>query len=168
MALLGHLKEAVTAGRAVVAALTVSLGGAAFIIGYEGTENKVYFDAVGIATVCTGHTSTVTAKDVGRVYSDSVCAELLRSDLGTSERAVKRLVKVPVTQSQYDALVSFVFNVGEGNFAKSTLLRRFNSGQCMAAAQEFKRWIYAGGKKLRGLVKRRAAESEMFASGCKE
>ena len=144
------------------------MGGALFIIGHEGTEPRVYLDPVGIPTVCTGHTATVSKKDVGRTFSEEVCADLLQQDLRVSEAAVKRLVKQPITQAQYDALVSFTFNVGAGNLSRSTLLRRLNAGQCMAAAREFNRWVYAGGVKLAGLVRRRHEESILFATGCTE
>jgi lysozyme len=165
---LDRIKAVATAGRVAAATLSVSMAGGLFIIGHEGTEPIVYLDPVNIATVCTGHTKTVTKADVGKEYAPEVCAELLREDLGDSEAAVKRHVKVPVTQAQYDALVSFTFNVGEGNLRSSTLLRKLNAGQCMAAAAEFKRWVYAKGKRLAGLVRRRAEESAMFASGCQE
>ena len=150
------------------ATLSVSLGGALFIVGHEGTVPEVYLDPVGIPTVCSGHTSTVSHKDVGKPFSAEVCAELLRQDLQDSEEAVKRHVTQPITQEQYDALVSFTFNVGEKNLAQSTLLRRLNAGKCMEAAQEFNRWVYAKGRKLAGLVRRRHEESTLFATGCKE
>jgi lysozyme len=168
MLLVEKVKAGVTAGRAAAAVLAVSFGGAAFIISHEGTENRVYLDPVGIPTVCTGHTATVTRADVGRTFSAEVCARLLREDLYAAETAVKRHVKVPVTQEQYDALVSFTFNVGQGNFKRSSLLRRLNAGQCTAAAREFHKWVYADGVRLRGLERRRAEESALFATGCKE
>lgn len=87
---------------------------------------------------------------------------LLRADLGTAEAAVNRLVTVPLTQNQFDALVSLVFNIGEGNFSKSTLLRRLNAGEREAAAGQFGRWNKSKGVELAGLTKRRAAERELF------
>jgi lysozyme len=165
---LAGARAVVTAGRALAAVMAVSAGGALFVISHEGTEHQVYLDPVGIPTVCTGHTSTVSAKDVGKQFSSEVCANLLRQDLVASERAVKRLVKQPITQAQYDALVSFTFNVGASNLASSTLLKKLNAGQCLAAAREFNRWVYARGVKLAGLVRRRHEESAMFATGCVE
>lgn len=154
--------------RARVAAgiLTVSLAGLATLKHDEGEVRRVYLDPVGIPTVCVGHTSTVSHKDVGRAYTGAECDVLLRQDLRVAERAVKRLVAVPVTQGQYDALVSFTFNVGEGNLAASTLRKKLNAGQCLAAADQFGRWVYAKGKRLPGLVKRRAAEAAKFREGC--
>lgn len=88
----------------------------------------------------------------------------LQSDLSRVEATVDRLAAVPLTQGQFDALVSFTYNVGEGNFAHSTLLRLVNAGDFTAAAEQFGRWVRAGGKVLPGLVTRRAAERAIFES----
>ena len=151
-------------GRVAVAALSLSMAGAASIVGYEGMRHVAYTDPVGVVTVCAGHTATA---NLGQVKTDDECYYLLKQDTLDAEAAIKRLVKQPLTQGQYDALTSFVFNVGEGNFAKSTMLRRINEGQCFAAAKEFTRWVYAKGVKLPGLVKRRAIEGQQFADGCR-
>ena len=86
----------------------------------------------------------------------------LRQDVAESERAVNQHVHVPLTQHQFDALVSFVFNLGAGNFRTSTLLKKLNARDYDGAAQEFGRWVQAGGKTLPGLVRRREAESALF------
>jgi len=86
----------------------------------------------------------------------------LRTDVETSEHYVNNLVKVPLTQSQFDALVSLVFNIGGGAFRKSTLLLRLNDGEDLQAADEFLKWNRAGGKVMAGLVKRRESEREQF------
>jgi lysozyme len=152
--------------RLFVGALVVSAAGVAGIALHEGTVNKVYLDPVAIPTACVGHTATVTRADLGRTFTDAQCAELLKADLRDSERAVKRYVQVPITQTQYDVLVSFTFNVGAANFANSTLLRKINAGDCQGAVSEFHRWTYARGKKLKGLENRRAAEAAGYATGC--
>lgn len=152
--------------RYIVAALTVSAAGVAGIALHEGTVKRVYLDPVAIPTVCVGHTATVTRADLGRTFSDAQCADLLKQDLHASEQAVKRAVRVPITQVQYDVLVSFTFNVGAANFNKSTLLRKINAGDCQGAVSEFHKWVYARGQKLPGLVKRRAAEASGYATGC--
>lgn len=85
-------------------------------------------------------------------------------DIAWAEDAVNSKVKVGLTQNQFDALVSFVFNVGATNFSKSTLLRKLNAGDYEGAADEFHRWKHQKGKVLRGLVRRRAEESEYFLS----
>lgn len=152
--------------RLAVAALALSGAGATAIVMHEGKVNRVYLDPVGIPTVCAGHTSTVTRADVGKVVSDETCERLLRLDVAHAERAVKRCVQVPVTQVQYDQLVDFTFNVGEGSFCGSTLVRKLNAGDCVGASKEFGRWVYASGQKLPGLVKRRAGNAAAFVTGC--
>jgi peptidoglycan hydrolase-like protein with peptidoglycan-binding domain len=90
---------------------------------------------------------------------------LLRADAARAARAVTRLVRVPLDQNQFDALVSFTFNVGEGALRDSTLLRELNAGRYDAVPRELNRWTRAGGQVLAGLVRRRAAEGAMFARG---
>jgi lysozyme len=88
--------------------------------------------------------------------------ELLREDLKAAERAVGLYVVVPLSQNQFDALSSFIFNVGPKAFAVSTLRMKLNHGDYAGAAAEFDRWIYVNKKKLPGLIARRAAERELF------
>lgn len=152
--------------KALAATLTVSAGGVALVQQHEGTVRKVYLDPVNIPTVCTGHTGTVTRKDLGKTFTSVRCAELLRQDLRAAEAGVKRAVRVPITQWQYDVLVSFTFNVGEANLKGSTLVRKLNAGDCLGAAREFDRWVYARGQKLPGLVTRRAEERKIFEEDC--
>lgn len=152
--------------RVAAAALTLSAGGLGSIAVHEGTVNTVYKDVAGIATVCSGHTATVTLADLGKYYSPASCKYLLKKDTSSAEAAVKRLVKVPITQEQYDALVDFTFNVGSGNLASSTLLKKVNSNQCWAAVHEFYKWNRAGGKVQPGLVNRRADNARDYATGC--
>jgi lysozyme len=87
---------------------------------------------------------------------------LLLEDLKRFESAIRQLVKVPLNQNQFDALVSFTFNVGEGAFKGSTLLKLLNAGNYNAAAAQFGKWVYAGKKVLPGLVARREAEYQLF------
>ncbi len=150
-------------GRVAVALLSLSLGGAGAIVAHEGMRQVAYVDPVGVVTVCAGHTKTAK---LGQTKTKEQCSNLLMQDVRNSEIAIKRLVTAKLTQRQYDALVSFVFNVGEGNFAQSTLLKYINSGQCYAASREFLRWDKAKGQRLPGLTNRRKAESAEFASGC--
>jgi lysozyme len=144
--------------------LSLSAVGAAGIVAHEGMRKVAYVDPVGVVTVCAGHTKTAK---LGQTKTDAECAALLQADAQYAGVAVKRLVKVPVTQRQYDALVSFVFNVGESNFATSSLLKKINASDCWGAGREFIRWTYAGGKQLAGLVKRRDDERVDWESGCR-
>lgn len=152
--------------RRLAAALVLSAAGSAAIVTYEGSVPVVYLDPVGIPTVCSGHTETVTRADVGKDLS-GLCQQLLAHDTGVAQAAVRSAVTTPITQAQYDALVSFTFNVGGANLRNSTMLKKLNAGDCWGAGAEFPRWRFAKGKELPGLVKRRAAERAMFETGCK-
>ena len=99
-----------------------------------------------------------------RVLSSEEIDDILRKDLARFEAGVARLIKVELTQGQFDALVSFSFNVGLGNLQNSTLRMKVNRGDFEGAAEQFLVWTKAGGKVLPGLVKRRTHEKEMFES----
>lgn len=151
-------------GRKVaVGALTLSATGLAFISQNEGRELNAYKDVVGVVTICDGHTKTAK---MGQTATNEICDALLKEDTREAQAAVKRLVKVKVTQSQYDAMVDFVFNLGEGNFASSTLLRKINADDCWGAGKEFPRWNMAKGKVWPGLTKRANARKVMWEYGC--
>lgn len=137
--------------------------GTALIKQSEGLELQAYPDAVHIPTICYGSTYGVK---LGQTATLQECEELLVRDATYAGKALDRHVQVQISQRQYDALVSFVYNVGETQFRTSTLLKRINAGQCKLAAAEFDRWVYAKGKKLRGLVRRRANERKLFETDC--
>lgn len=149
--------------RVAAGVITLSAAGTAVIMSDEGTVNTVYLDPVKIATVCTGH---VTTEAVGTYKTDAECAELLTKDSRIAQDAVRANVTVPISQTQYDRLVSFVFNVGTTNFKTSTLLRKLNAGECRAAAEEFLRWTKAKGVTLKGLVLRRQRDRDAFIADC--
>lgn len=142
--------------------MKISPKGIALIKSAEGLRLKAYPDpgTGGLPwTIGYGSTSGVTRN---MVITEAQAEQMLAADLVRFERAVDRLVRVPVSQGQFDALVSFTYNVGEGNFTKSTLLRKLNAGDATGAAEQFPRWVNAAGRVLPGLVKRRAAERAMF------
>lgn len=122
---------------------------------YLPTPNDVW-------TIGWGHTSTARP---GMVITEAKAEELLRNDLSWVRSAIAREVKVPLSQEQYDALASFIFNVGAGAFKKSTMLRKLNAYDYVGAANEFPRWNKQKGKVLRGLTRRRAEERSLFLSG---
>lgn len=127
---------------------------------FEGLRLEAYRDAAGVLTIGYGHTGSDIRE--GDRITEYWAGELLRNDLGATEAAVRRL-HVARTQGQFDALVSFAFNLGIGRLQGSTLLKVIRKGGSHhQIRQEFKRWVYAGGKKLRGLEHRRAWEAERF------
>lgn len=129
----------------------------------EGKRLKPYKDTGGVLTVGYGHT-----KNANREITDAEAEQLLVEDVARAEADVDALVKVPLSQSQYDALVSFAYNVGGSQLAKSTLIKKLNAGDYEGAAKEFSRWVHDDGKKVSGLVKRRAEEAKMFMSGLRQ
>ena len=102
----------------------------------------------------------------GMIISQKRAEELLKSDLQKFENAVNKYVKVPITQNQFDALVSFCYNTGTNSFASSTLLKMLNANKFIEAANEFGRWVKGdNGQVLQGLVERRNREKELFLRG---
>ena len=139
--------------------------GLALIKAFEGLHLQAYKDAVGIWTIGWGHTGIVHqdgSVHEGRTITEEQAEELLKYDLRNFERAVARLVTVPLDDDQFAALVSFAFNLGEGNLQKSTLLKKLNAGDYASAAEEFGKWNQAGGQVLAGLVRRRESEQRLF------
>jgi len=140
-----------------------SKAGADSIKSREGLRLKAYPDpATGGEpwTIGVGH----TGPDVypGMVISADQADDMLRRDLEKFERGIERLVTVPLTQNQFDALVSLTFNIGLGNFGGSTLLRKLNARDYNGAADEILRWNRAAGKVMPGLTRRREAERNQF------
>ena len=143
---------------AAIIAASLAIAGP-FIARQEGKKNQAYQDAIGVPTICYGHTDKVR---MGQTKTNEECQKLLETDLLESSKIVEEYVTAPLTVYQRAALISFVFNVGPNNFIKSTLLRKLNAGDYDGAANEFLRWDYADGQKLPGLTKRRAAERNIF------
>lgn len=142
--------------------MKISDKGLALIKSFEGFSALAYLCPAGVWTVGYGHTKGVTQSS----HCTLPAAEaLIREDVAFAEGAVTNSVVVKLTQGQFDALVSFVFNLGVGTFRKSTLLRLLNKKDYAGAADEFDRWIFAGGKKQKGLVARRSAERALFLKG---
>lgn len=144
--------------------LRTSRAGIDLITSFEGYYPSWYLDPVGVRTVGYGHTSERIPAGITVPLTREEALDLLRSDLKEYEAEVRRLVKVPLSQPQFDALTSFAFNVGAGALASSTLLKRLNHGDYDAAAREFRRWVFGGGEALPGLKRRRAAEAALFMS----
>jgi len=139
--------------------MEISERGLDLIIRHEGFEAKAYKCPAGKWTIGYGHTKNVVS---GMIITTQEGWEFLREDVKLAEKVVNDLVIVPLNQNQFDALVSFIFNVGSGAFQRSTLRRVLNKSDYKRASEEFKKWVFAGGKKLQGLVKRRNEEKELF------
>lgn len=146
--------------------LVTSMEGIGLIQTMEGLRLKPYQCSAGKWTIGYGHTTiSAVLHDADISITEEQAFKLLVYDLRDAEAAVHRLVKVQLTQSQFDALVSFVFNLGQGKFGQSTLLATLNAGDYSGAAEQFPRWVMAGQAKLPGLEKRRLAEKAMFLKG---
>lgn len=141
--------------------MIISDKGMQLIKDFESLRLAAYLCPANVWTIGYGHTKGVKRGDV---INESIAERYLRTDLVQFEKDVNQLVKVPLTQGQYDALVSFAFNCGSRALSTSTLLRKLNSGDYEGAANEFKRWNKSGGKVLPGLTRRREMERRLFLS----
>lgn len=138
--------------------------GVELICHFEGLKLERYRDAVGLWTIGYGHLILKEEMEKLTKITTGEAKTLLRKDLKRTEDGVKKLLTHSATQRQFDALVSFAFNLGVGNLKKSTLLKKFNAGDIDGAALQFKSWNKAGGKVLTGLTRRREAEMKLFLS----
>lgn len=140
--------------------------GIALIKQFEGCKLTAYQDSVGVWTIGYGWTQPVDGKPIraGMVIKQEAAERLLKTGLVSYENDVSRLVKVALTQGQFDAVVSFTYNLGARSLSTSTLLRKLNAGDYAGAADEFLRWNKASGKVLNGLTRRREAERALFLS----
>lgn len=146
--------------------MQISNAGISLIKEFEGCKLKAYQDSVGVWTIGYGWTQPVDGRKIGpgMVIDQPTAERLLKCGLVQYEQGVNQLVKVIITQGQFDALVSFAYNLGLRALSTSTLLRKLNAGDKQGAAVEFGKWVNAGGVRLNGLVKRREAERKLFLS----
>jgi lysozyme len=149
--------------------MKISNRGLQLIKDFEGFYAKPYLDPVNVITIGYGVIKYPDGKRV--TMTDKAITEKQASDMlqtlidKTYAPAVNRQVKVQLTQNQIDALISFTYNLGETNLSQSTLLKKINANPCdPTIANEFAKWVNAGGKKLNGLVRRRKAESDLYFS----
>jgi lysozyme len=129
----------------------------------KGDHYRAYKCPAGVLTIGFGHTNHHGMKfDAASHWTLEQCNQAFMEDMGGFERAVRKHVKVPLEPWQFDALVSFTYNCGEGNLAKSTLLKKVNASDFKGAASEFLKWNKGGGKVLPGLTRRRKSEALLF------
>ncbi|WP_339751948.1 lysozyme [uncultured Marinobacter sp.] len=142
----------------------ISQEGLDLIKRFEGFSPTIYICPAGYPTIGYGH---VVRNDQKDRFSDGIDQEqgeeLLRRDAQVAERAVLRLITVPLTDGQFNALVSFTFNLGSGALQRSTLRRKVNRAEHDEVPDQLIRWVWAGGKKLKGLVRRRKQEARLYS-----
>ncbi|WP_313564406.1 lysozyme [Acinetobacter sp.] len=142
----------------------ISPSGVDLIRNFESLRLNAYDDGVGVWTIGFGTTKYPNGI---RVKKGDTCTleqakAYKQNDLKSFEQTVNNTVKVPLNQNQFDALVSLAYNIGSTAFKNSTLVRQLNEGNYKAAANQFNVWVNAGGKRMQGLVNRRAAERTLF------
>lgn len=132
---------------------------------FEGFISTIYICPAGYPTIGYGHVVLAHERDqFATGITQAEATELLRKDVSIAERAVLRLISVPLTDGQFDALVSFTFNLGAGALQRSTLRRKVNRGEHESVPVELLKWVRAAGKRLPGLVRRRGAEALAYSS----
>ncbi len=152
-------------------AYTVSEAGLRFIAGHEGLRLRLYNDPAGHCTIGVGHLvhrgncNGSEPAEFRAGISEQRAYDMLRADANVAVQAVKNLVRVPLNQQQFDALVSFTFNLGVGSLQRSDLLQRLNAGEYSAVPYELSRWVKGGNVTLPGLVRRRNEEGILFRDG---
>lgn len=143
----------------------INAAGLDIIKTFEGFSPTVYEDPVGIPTIGYGSTWTASGERVTldhKPITEAQAEALLLREVRRAEGAVRRLIAWPLTANAFSALVSFTYNLGPGNLQRSSLRMKLNRGDLLGAADEFPKWRRAGGRVLRGLVRRRAAERALF------
>lgn len=132
---------------------------------FEGFSSRIYICPAGYPTIGYGHVVLAHEREqFAAGITQAEATDILRQDVGIAERAVLRLISVTLTGGQFDALVSFTFNLGAGALQRSTLRRKANRGEHECVPAELLKWVWAAGKKLPGLVRRRQAEVVAYAS----
>lgn len=144
--------------------MKTSANGIAHIKEFEGFRGKRYLCPANKPTIGYGHVIVDSERATlwNVELNEDQATKLLMKDLVRFEDAVSAMVAVPLTQGQFDALVSFAYNLGEAKLRSSTLLKLLNAGDYEGARKQINRWVYSNGKKLEGLIRRRARETEMF------
>jgi lysozyme len=142
--------------------MKTSVEGLALIKKFEGFSAKPYLCPAGRWTIGYGHVMTANERATYASIGEDWAERWLEADVVAAEHAVQQLISVPLEQNQFDALVSFTFNLGTGALQRSVLRRAINRAEKSAIPTQWMRWVRGGGKKLPGLVTRRAAELALY------
>jgi len=139
--------------------------GLSLIKSFEGFSSVIYQDVGGLPTIGYGHLILPQEKPLFKTsITEAEAISLLKKDILLAGRAVTRLINIPLRNNQFDALVSFTFNLGSGTLQRSSLRHKVNREEHEDVPAEFMRWVWAGGKRLPGLIRRRKAEAELYLS----
>ena len=141
--------------------MKISNKGIDLIKHFEGCETEAYLCPAGVPTIGYGHIKGV---QMGDVITGAQAEEMLVEELTEYENYIHDCVTAPLNQNQFDAMVSWVFNLGVGNLKSSTLLKTLNIGNYRGVPEQIMRWNKAGGKVLEGLTRRRQAEADLFGN----
>jgi len=144
--------------------MKTSQQGIDFLKGFEELRLEAYLDGGGVPTIGWGHTKGVK---LGQTITIEQAEQFIREDLQEAELCVERQVPYGLAPHQFDMLVSLVFNIGVSAFTKSTLLKKLDQSDIQGAADQFERWCFDNGKKIKGLLRRRKAERVIFLEGYK-
>lgn len=144
-----------------IAALSVSIACLASIASFEGFRGTAYRDPVGIPTIGYGETKGVK---MGDKITQREALDRLKVSADEHGQGISRCIQVPLYQNEYDAYVSFAYNVGVEKFCKSTLVKKLNAGDYAGACKELLKWNKAGGRVLPGLTRRRQSEYKLCSS----
>ncbi len=131
------------------------------VAGFEGLYTKAYKDPIGVVTICYGITNHDRPVRMGDTYTKEQCQEFLGKDLEKYKVMMEKCITVPMPPARTAAMVSFTYNVGQGNLCKSSVARKMNAGDVRGACDALLMWNKAGGRVFRGLDRRRAAERQL-------
>lgn len=151
-------------GRAIVGG-TAAAALLALVMASEGTIFHPYQDPINVWTECTGHTGPDVIHNIHHVISPADCRATLMADLSNTALGIAPCIRVPISDNTRAAMISFSFNVGVRRFCSSGIARDLNAGRAAAACAGLSHWVFAGGRQLPGLVRRRAAERHLCESG---
>lgn len=162
--LIAFSKKSVSDMLGITDQMVTSPTGVDLICGFEGKRLTAYDDGVGVWTIGFGTTVYPNGQKVkkGDTCTEIQAKQYMQNDLKKFESTINDAVTVPLNQNQFDALVSLTYNIGSGAFSKSIMVKKINAGDYKGAASQFDVWVNAGGRRMQGLVNRRAREKELF------